>query len=285
MARTAPGGRWGSIGPGRAIGPIAATWIFVVASLWLGGAAGSVAAQDPSVVPGGPSLSPASGAGPGASIGAPEAEVLFEMTIPTEELPSGEAVAGFGRFEFAPGASVASPPGSSPPSVSIETVLAGRYGVTVDGRLLVLRGGDRTAPTPSPALASPGQEVELAPGDTIVFLDNDESNQLARNLGDTPVVGLAAGIFSTDSPSADISVTGDHRFEFLAFDPPRDWAALAPGGVTMSLARAASLPAVPPPAGVVRLEATVDGRGGPEWGDGDWILTIASDLPTPPPAG
>jgi hypothetical protein len=211
--------------------------------------------------------------------------VVFEVTIPVDELPAGEAVAGFGRFEFAPGASVASPVGSSPPSVAIETLLAGRYGVSVDGRLLVARGNHQAGPAPSPMLATPGQEVELEPGDTIVFLDNGESNQLARNLGESLVVGLAAGIFSTDTAAADITVTGDHKFDFMGFDEPRDWAAIDSGAVTMTLERVASLPEAPPAPGVVRLEATVEGQGGLEQGDGAWVLTIASQDLTPSPAG
>jgi hypothetical protein len=163
--------------------------------------------------------------------------VVVSLTIPANDLPAGPAVVGLGRFELAPGTSVGSPPGSQPPSVAVEVVLDGQYGVVTDGRAFVERAGAGATPGASPVheLTTLGQEVTLAKGEAIVYLDNGESNQVARNVGDTPVVGLAFGVFSTQVAMEDLAIVGDYRFDFLDFAPPEEWAMVPAGPVTLTL--------------------------------------------------
>jgi hypothetical protein len=145
----------------------------------------------------------------------------------------------------------------------VENILEGQYGVTTDGRVQVFRAsaGDADASSATPELISEGSLITLGPGDVIVYLDNAEAASVQENLGDTRVVGIASGIFSTEQAEAPWTVEGDYDFTFLAFASLADWAAVPAGDVRLTLIPGPGPDAEPPVADGLMLEGDIGADG------------------------
>ena len=203
--------------------------LLLALALFLLGLAPALALQG---TPGPGTATPATGA---------TAEVLVELTLPAESIPTGPVEVGFGRGTYDPGASVAYPAGAFRRGVAFDHVVAGAFAVRVDGPAAVVRAatGDSFG-TPEPV--APGTQLTLNPGETVVYLDN-ASAQTLGSAGTDPTSILIVSVTSTTPPAnppgpapAGVGVEG------LAGLTPEDWAALPSGPVIARLTRV-SLPA------------------------------------------
>jgi hypothetical protein len=114
-----------------------------------------------------------------ASSGTPTAgmpaEVLLDVTIPAEVMPTGPAFAEFGSSTWSPGDEAMFPEWHPAVSIEAEVVFSGEYGAKSAAGIVASRDGRMEN-------VSPGQEVVLNAGDGLLYLDN-AADQWVRNAG------------------------------------------------------------------------------------------------------
>lgn len=114
--------------------------------------------------------------------GVPEAETLFEITLPPEALPHGDRVsAGLDDYSLAPGEEADwEPAGACCPGLRLTYVMGGSLAMSSEATAHLLRAGMSLSPEIVPA----GANVVLGPGDA--FVSQFDEAFISSNLGQEP---------------------------------------------------------------------------------------------------
>jgi hypothetical protein len=203
-------------------------------------------------------------------------EILAEVEIPAEALPTGPTAAMIAWFTWKANTADAVPAGTFEKGILVDVVLEGSYALR-SGPLHVMRAG---ADGPPEEFAA-GEEAVLATGDAVLYLENDAAWDFRNAAPAQPGMALEALIISTDPPALPVeSVVDPERvdddpslhLEVLGRTEPDIWANGAGGPLLLTIWRAelapgASIPA--PDAGIVQVVAA-ETREAPD-------LTISPD--------
>jgi hypothetical protein len=197
-----------------------------------------------------------------------QGEVLAEVEIPADALPTGETAAMLARFTWKAHTADAVPAGTFEKGILVDVVMEGSYALRSGGPLHVIREGVDGPPEQFAA----GEEAVLATGDAVLYLDNDASWDFRNSAPSQPGTALEVLIISTDPPALPVEsvVDPEHvdedpslHLEVLGRVEPEIWGNGAGGPLLVTIWRAelapgASIPA--PAAGIVQVVAAESGE-------------------------
>jgi len=176
----------------------------------------------------------------GAQTASPAADAgaeLYRIDLANGEVPAAEVVIGAVSNVLGAGTAVSYSEGSAPESLVIEYIVTGGYSARGDSAMTAVRADGTEEPVEA------GTEVEVAAGDALVVVDNEQALQVTG--GGSETASLVLGFFTLGDASGETEVDGDLATVFLGAGPATT---LPEGGVTVVLLEGTSAEAAWPEA-------------------------------------